>query len=69
MKRLLPGRVELAVLTALALLCTLIAGLFEQRDAALALAAVPLFITAAVMGLRRNWQESSSSSRRREPAE
>jgi hypothetical protein len=71
MKSLLPDRVELAVLSALALLCALVAGRSSQADLWLAALSVPLFITAAVMGLRRNWRlaeaRQTETTKRQEP--
>ena len=55
MKRLLPSRTELAILATLAVLCAAIAGMGET-DLGLSMTAVPLFIFAAVMGLRRSPQ-------------
>jgi hypothetical protein len=54
MRRLIPNRVELSILTIMALLCTLVADYTGEHDVALAGASVPLFITAAIMGMRRN---------------
>lgn len=65
MKRLLPGRVELSVLLALALVATLAASLMSRADVALFLVSMPLFFVATLMGLRRNGQLSA----RREPTE
>jgi hypothetical protein len=56
MKRYLPGRVELAMLAAMALVCTVVAGLIESRDVALAFLTVPVFFTASILGLRKNWR-------------
>lgn len=65
MKNLLPDRVELAVLGAMALICTLIVGHGPAMDLWTAMMTVPLFIASAVMGLRRNWRlaEATRSSR------
>lgn len=59
MRRLLPGRIELAVLASLALIGTLAASLFTTQDKALFFVTVPLFITCTLMGMRRNGQLSS----------
>ena len=60
MKRLLPGRKELAVFAMLAVVFAVIVSLCEvsQHDVWLAVLTVPLFIFAAVLGLRRSpqWQ-------------
>ncbi len=56
MKRLLPSRTELAILTTAAILCAAIAGSSESRDVILSLMAIPLFIVSALMGLRRSPQ-------------
>jgi hypothetical protein len=60
MKRLLPGRKELAMFGVLAVLLSCVVSLFQvtQHDLLLAGFAAPLFIFAAVLGLRRSpqWQ-------------
>jgi hypothetical protein len=60
MKRLLPSRKELAIFAMLAVLLSGVVSLFQvtQHDLLLAGFAVPLFIFAAVLGLRRSpqWQ-------------
>ena len=56
MKHLLPGKVELAILLTLAAISTCIVAAAPKHDLGLAGAAIPLFIFAAVMGLRRNWE-------------
>ena len=61
MKRLLPSRTELAFFAALAIVAagvieSLIAGGTIQRDLMMAGLALPVFVTAAVMGLRRSPQ-------------
>lgn len=60
MKHLLPDRVELTVLTVMAVVCALVAGSAPQADLWLAVLSVPLFIAAAVMGLRRNWRTADA---------
>ena len=59
MKRLLPGRAELAVLITMAFICTLVAAFSAKLDIALALMSMPLFLCGALMGMRRNGQLSS----------
>ena len=54
MKNLLPGRIELAVFTTLAILLAAVSWQAPKTDLLMAFFAVPLFITAAVMGMRRN---------------
>ena len=54
MKKLLPGRVELAIFTTLAILLAAIAWQSRKPDLVMAASAVPLFITCAVLGMRRN---------------
>ena len=61
MKRLLPSRTELAFFAALAIVTagvieSLIAGGTIPRDLMMAGLALPVFVTAAVMGLRRSPQ-------------
>ena len=56
MRRLLPSRVEFAIFATLALLCAAIVGLFHPNTTDLGFAALagPIFLIAAVMGLRRS---------------
>ena len=54
MKRLLPGRVELAIFSTLAILLAAIAWSQPKTDLFMALFAIPLFVTCAVLGMRRN---------------
>jgi thiamine transporter ThiT len=68
MKHLLPDRVELSVLAALALVCALVVELGVNADYLLALLAIPLFITSAVMGLRRNWKLADAQQPARDDA-
>ncbi|HEY1684946.1 MAG TPA: hypothetical protein VGG19_09295 [Tepidisphaeraceae bacterium] len=56
MKHLLPGKIELAILLTLAVISTLVVALAPKHDVGLAAAAIPVFIFAAVMGLKRNWR-------------
>ena len=58
MKRLLPDRVELAILIAMALFFALIASATLHADAALSLGSMPLFVGACLLGMRRNGQLS-----------
>ena len=51
MKRYLPGRVELAIFAAVALVCALFVSNLTAHDAGLSVLAFPVFIFAAVMGL------------------
>lgn len=63
MKRLLPSRTELAILAVLAVLCTGIVGTGGiPHDLMLSGLAMPVFVIAAVMGLRRSpqWAEPAS---------
>lgn len=54
MKRLLPGRMELALLAALAAICTIAVGFSPRQDVGLMFAGMPLFLVASLMGFRRN---------------
>ena len=58
MKRLLPGRVELLILFAMAMFCALAAVSALPTDAALAIGSMPLFVASCLMGMRRNGQLS-----------
>jgi len=58
MKHLLPDRVELAAMAAMALGCALIVYYRPAVDLWMAAMAVPLFIVSSLMGLRRNWRET-----------
>ena len=61
MRSLLPSRTELAILGTLAVLCTGIAGTGTiPHDLMLAMLAMPIFVIAAVMGLRRSPQWADS---------
>jgi hypothetical protein len=64
LKQLLPSGTELAILGTMAFLC---AGMVDQQlsvpqDLMLSLMALPLFVTAAVMGLRRSPQWADEPS-------
>ena len=56
MRRLLPSRVEFAIFATLAVICAAIVGLFHPGTSDLGFAALagPVFLIAAVMGLRRS---------------
>ncbi|HSV14201.1 MAG TPA: hypothetical protein VLI90_08070 [Tepidisphaeraceae bacterium] len=60
MKRLIPGRKELALFATLAIVLSSIVSMFQvsQHDLWLAALAMPMFVFAAVLGLRRSpqWQ-------------
>ena len=56
LKRLLPGRTELCILLGLAIIAAALVGLAPETDLATAGLSVPLFIAAALMGLRRSPQ-------------
>ena len=58
MRRLLPSRVELLIFAALAVVCAAIVASFhpQQTDLGFAGFAAPIFLFAAVMGLRRSPQ-------------
>lgn len=51
MMRFLPGRFELAMFAVLALICASIVASIGSHDAGLSIAAFPIFIFAAIMGL------------------
>jgi hypothetical protein len=55
MKRLLPSPVEAAIFAALAIFCGILVHLSPAADVALAGIAMPVFIVAGMMGMRRNW--------------
>jgi hypothetical protein len=65
MKHLLPGKIELAILFTLAIISTAIVAAAPKHDLGLAGAAIPLFIFAAVMGLRRNWRLADAKAEAR----
>jgi hypothetical protein len=60
MRRLLPSRTEIAIFATLAILCAALVGAFQPTTSDLRFAALacPVFLIAAVMGLRRSpaWQ-------------
>ena len=66
MRSLLPSRTELAIFGALAVVCTGIMGLGAiPHDLMLPLLSMPVFVIAAVMGLRRSpqWAEPTPGER------
>ncbi len=67
MKQLLPDRVELSILAVMALLCAGVVSEGVNPDYLLAVLAIPLFITSAVMGLRRNWRLTEAPESVEEP--
>ncbi len=71
MKSLLPGRTEMAILGTLAVLCTGIVGADAiPTDLMLPLLSMPVFVFAAVMGLRRSpqWADPAADERNDERA-
>jgi len=54
MKRFLPGRVELSVFVAMALVAGLLVAVSSQRDAMLFFVTMPVFLVASLLGWRRN---------------
>ena len=56
MKRLIPDWTELAIFAVLALICAAVAAPTKGQDLRLSALAIPLFIFAAILGLRRNGQ-------------
>ena len=73
MKRLLPGWTELGIFALLAIVCAAAAAGAGAQDVRMAGLAVPVFIFAAILGLRRSGQLSMREPVRptivREPAE
>ena len=63
MKRLLPTGAEVAVFAALAVICAFIAHLSHAADLVMAIFAVPIFVFAAWMGMRRSGQWFEITSR------
>lgn len=55
MKRFFPGRVELAVFAAMALLAGALVACSSQHDAMLFFVSLPILLVASLMGLRRNF--------------
>ena len=56
MRRLLPSRVELMIFAGLAVFCAAIVSVFkvDMHDLGFAMLGGPIFLVAAVMGLRRS---------------
>ena len=54
MLRHFPGKKELIVLSAMAALCTVIISLVQSKDAGLFFLAFPLFLSSAMLGLRKS---------------
>jgi hypothetical protein len=54
MRRLLPSKTETAIFAALAIICAVIVSMGGAPDVRLALLSMPVFLAAALMGLRRN---------------
>jgi hypothetical protein len=56
MRRLLPSRVELMIFAALAVFCATVVSVFkvDMHDLGFAMLGGPIFLVAAVMGLRRS---------------
>jgi hypothetical protein len=52
---MLPGRVELMIFLTVAVLATGLVAVAPKHDLGIAVLAMPVFIAAAVMGLRKNW--------------
>ena len=62
MRRLIPSAPEIMIFVGLAVLCAAIAehmATAGNRDAGLSFMSAPLFVFAAVMGLRRNWAQDA----------
>lgn len=56
MKRLIPDRVEVAIFATVAILGAAIVSLTTAQDIGLSVMSVPIFIAAALMGMRRSGQ-------------
>lgn len=54
MMKLMPGKVELAVLLVAAVTCTVVVAVSPVFDLTMAGVAVPLFLVGGLLGLRRN---------------
>ncbi|HLL89787.1 MAG TPA: hypothetical protein VK324_10810 [Tepidisphaeraceae bacterium] len=64
MRSLIPSVPEVMIFVGMAVLCAAGAEHMASagnRDAGLSVLAAPLFVFAAVMGLRRNWQREAMS--------
>ncbi len=62
MKRLLPGRTEFAILISMAFVCSAVVACSAKFDIALSLVSMPLFLCAALMGMKRNGQLSGAGT-------
>lgn len=70
MKNRLPRRQELLILLALSVVCTLVVRITGKYDMALAFTGAPIFLVAALMGLRRHGQLTTEAEAPEvEPAE
>jgi len=56
MKDRLPGRIEIAVLLAVIVICAALVSVFPKVDLAMAAFSIPISIIAGLMGLRRCWR-------------
>lgn len=61
MRKLLPRRREFTVLLVMAAICTLVVALSTQRDVALAVMGMPVFLVSCLMGLRRSEEHRRTS--------
>ena len=52
----MPNRLEFGIFALMALACAAVVTLFPRHDYAMMFAAMPVFLVAAVMGLRRSDQ-------------
>ena len=59
MKNRMPRRQELIVLAAISIICAAILGISGRYDVGLAVLGAPLFLVAALMGLRRSGEAES----------
>ena len=63
MKRLLPDRVELAIFAAVAVIgAGVVSSVTSAQDIGLSLTAIPIFVAASIMGMRRSGQWSYINS-------
>jgi hypothetical protein len=65
MRRLLPSRIELAIFAALAIILAMVVAQFQpgSHDIGAAALVAPVFVVAAIMGLRRSpqWAEPTDA--------
>jgi hypothetical protein len=52
----MPSRLEFGIFALMALACAAVVALFPRNDYAMMFAAMPVFLVAAIMGLRRSEQ-------------